>query len=51
MRFVRIEFAGKKSKGSSPLSATLAGVGNKTVLENIMVSYSGGDSFAVLGEI
>jgi hypothetical protein len=25
----------------------LAGVGNKTVLENIMVSYSGGDSFAL----
>jgi len=50
MRFVRIEFAGKKVKGSSPLNAlTLAGVGNKTVLENVMVSYSGGDSFAVIG--
>ncbi|MDG2431068.1 hypothetical protein [Flavobacterium sp.] len=50
MRFVRIEFAGKKIKGSPTLnSLTLAGVGSKTIMENIMVSYSGGDSFSVIG--
>jgi hypothetical protein len=50
MRFVRIEFAGKRVKSSPSLNAlTFAGVGNKTILENIMVSYSGGDSFAVIG--
>ncbi|MBK0369659.1 hypothetical protein [Flavobacterium agrisoli] len=50
LRFVRIEFAGKKVKGASTMNAlTLAGLGNKTVLENIMVSYSGGDSFAMIG--
>ncbi|OCB77177.1 hypothetical protein [Flavobacterium crassostreae] len=50
MRFVRVEFAGKRVKGSPSLNAlTFAGVGNKTILENVMVSYSGGDSFAVIG--
>ena len=50
LKFVRIEFAGKKVKGSDTFNAvTIAGVGNKTVLENIMVSYSGGDSFAFYG--
>lgn len=50
MRFVRVEFAGKKIKGSPTLnSITFAGVGNKTILENVMVSYSAGDSFSVIG--
>ena len=50
MRFVRVEFAGKKIKASPTLnSITLAGVGNKTIIENVMVSYSGGDSFGVIG--
>ncbi|WP_281309467.1 hypothetical protein [Flavobacterium flavigenum] len=50
LRFVRIEFAGKKVKGAGTFNGlTLAGVGNKTILENIMVSYSGGDSFGVFG--
>lgn len=50
LKYVRIEFAGKKVKGMDSFNGlTIAGVGNKTVLENIMVSYSGGDSFAFYG--
>jgi len=50
LKYVRIEFAGKKVKGMDPFNGlTVAGVGNKTILENIMVSYSGGDSFAFYG--
>ncbi|WP_125720439.1 hypothetical protein [Flavobacterium ustbae] len=50
LKYVRIEFAGKKVKGADSFNAlTVAGVGNKTVIENIMVSYSGGDSFAFYG--
>lgn len=50
LRFVRIEFAGKKVKGVGNFNALLlAGVGNKTILENIMVSHSAGDSFGILG--
>lgn len=50
LKFVRIEFAGKKVKGLDTFNGlTVAGVGNKTILENIMVSYSGGNSFAFYG--
>lgn len=50
LRFVRVEFAGKKVKGAPVLnSITFAGVGNKTVLDNVMVSFSGGDSFGIIG--
>src|SRR5690606_22437337 len=50
IKFVRIEFAGAKVKGASDFNGLLlAGVGNKTILENIMVSYSAGDSFDILG--
>ncbi|MCL6462402.1 MAG: hypothetical protein I4O51_11110 [Flavobacterium micromati] len=51
MRYVRIEFAGAKAQsGGENLNALLlAGVGNKTILENIMVSFSAGDSFEFLG--
>ncbi len=50
LKYVRIEFAGKKVKGLDTFNGlTIAGVGNKTVIENIMVSYSGGDSFAFYG--
>ncbi|WP_281227245.1 hypothetical protein [Flavobacterium aquiphilum] len=51
MKFVRIEFAGKKVRGSSEgfNALLLGGIGNKTILENIMVSYAAGDSFEVLG--
>ncbi|RTY80582.1 hypothetical protein EKL97_10945 [Flavobacterium sp. LS1P28] len=50
LRFVRIEFAGKKVKGKENFNALLlAGIGNKTILENIMVGYSAGDSFEIFG--
>ncbi|MCV9929661.1 hypothetical protein OIU83_18510 [Flavobacterium sp. LS1R49] len=50
LRYVRIEFAGKKVKGSGNMNAlTLAGVGSKTTLENVMASFAGGDSFDMIG--
>jgi hypothetical protein len=50
LKFVRIEYAGKKPRGSENFNALLlGGIGNKTILENIMVSYAAGDSFEVLG--
>jgi hypothetical protein len=50
MRFVRIEFAGKKIKGFKEFnSLTIAGVGNKTVIENVMSSFSGKDAFGIYG--
>ncbi len=50
LRFVRIEFAGKKIKGEENFNGLLlAGIGNKTILENIMVSYAAGDSFGIYG--
>lgn len=51
LRFVRIEFAGAKTTNSAEKfnSLLLGGVGNKTILENIMISFSGGDSFEVHG--
>ena len=50
IRYVRIEFAGKKSKGFKEFnSLTLAGVGSKTVLDNIMCSFSADDSFEFFG--
>lgn len=50
LKFVRIEFAGKKPRGQENFNALLlGGIGNKTILENIMVSYAAGDAFEVLG--
>ena len=50
LRYVRIEFAGKRTKEFGYFNGlTLAGVGNKTILENIMVSYCAGNSFNILG--
>tara|TARA_R110000772_G_scaffold247052_1_gene360822 strand:+ start:110 stop:1420 length:1311 start_codon:yes stop_codon:yes gene_type:complete len=50
LKYVRIEYAGKRTKEYGYFSGlTLAGVGNETVLENIMVTYSEGNSFYVIG--
>jgi hypothetical protein len=50
LRFVRIEYAGKKVRGSGNFNGLfLGGVGSKTTLENVMVSYCAGDSFEVFG--
>lgn len=50
MKYVRIEFAGKKVKNSKPLNGLcLAGVGNRTTLDYIQVSFSNNDSFDCYG--
>jgi len=50
LKYVRIEYAGRKVRGSENFNALLlGGIGNKTILENIMVSYAAGDAFEVLG--
>lgn len=50
LKYVRIEYAGKRTKEFGYFNGlTLAGVGDETVLENIMVSYSAGSSFYILG--
>ena len=50
LRYVRIEFAGKRIKNDEYFNGLLlAGVGNKTIFDNIMISYSGGNSLEVLG--
>lgn len=50
LKYVRIEYAGKRTRDYGYLNGlTLAAVGNKTVVENIMVSYCEGNSFHVIG--
>lgn len=50
IRYVRIEFAGKRIKGNDNFSGLLlAGLGSKTIIENVMVSYCGGNSFDIFG--
>ena len=50
LRYVRIEYAGKRTKEYGYFSGlTLAGVGNGTFIENVMVSYSEGNSFNIIG--
>ena len=48
--YVRIEYAGKRTKNYGYLNGlTLAGVGQQTVINNVMVSYCEGNSFNILG--
>jgi len=50
LRYVRIEYAGKRiGRGNYFNGLLLAGVGKETILENIMVSFSAGNSFEILG--
>ncbi len=50
LRYVRIEFAGTRTKSDGNFNSLLiAGVGNKTIIENIMVSFAGGNSFEING--
>ncbi len=50
LKYVRIEYAGKRIKGAGNFNGLLlASVGNQTTLENIMVSYSAGNSIEVWG--
>lgn len=50
LSFVRIEYAGKRTKNYGYFNGlTLAGVGQKTIIDNVMVSYCKGNSFNILG--
>tara|TARA_R110002124_G_scaffold138576_6_gene302165 strand:+ start:96807 stop:98117 length:1311 start_codon:yes stop_codon:yes gene_type:complete len=50
LKYVRIEYAGKRTRDYGYYnSLTLAGIGNNTLIENVMVSYSAGNSFYVEG--
>ncbi|OUS00125.1 hypothetical protein A9Q86_11840 [Flavobacteriales bacterium 33_180_T64] len=50
LRYVRIEFAGKRTKKYGYFNGlTLAGVGQHTIIDNVMVSYCEGNSFSILG--
>tara|TARA_R110002049_G_scaffold90007_1_gene225960 strand:- start:678 stop:2009 length:1332 start_codon:yes stop_codon:yes gene_type:complete len=50
LRYVRIEYAGKRIKNAGYFNALLlASVGSETVFENVMVSYSAGNSFEIWG--
>lgn len=50
LKYVRIEYAGSRVKtGLSFNGLLLAGVGRETVLENVMVSNSGGNSVEIWG--
>jgi len=50
LSYVRIEFAGKRTKRYGYFNGlTLAGVGQKTTIDNVMVSYCKGNSFNILG--
>jgi hypothetical protein len=50
LNYARIEFAGRKLNLQKELNGlSLAGVGNKTKLENIQISFSNDDSFECYG--
>lgn len=50
LKYVRIEYAGKRIKNVGYFNGLLlASVGCETVLENVMVSYSAGNSYEIWG--
>lgn len=50
LKYVRIEYSGRKLSAKKELNGiSFAGVGNKTKIENIQVSYSNDDSFEFYG--
>ncbi|HEX9599945.1 MAG TPA: hypothetical protein VF985_00510 [Mariniflexile sp.] len=50
LKYIRIEFAGKRIRNDDYFNGLLlACVGYKTIVENIMISYSAGNSFEVWG--
>lgn len=50
LKYVRIEYAGRKLSASKELNGlSLAGVGRKTVVSNIQISFSNDDSFECYG--
>lgn len=52
LKYVRIEFAGKKKKnGINIQGLSLAGVGSKSIISNIQVSFCNDDAFSFYGGI
>ncbi|SFC97551.1 hypothetical protein [Flavobacterium phragmitis] len=50
LKYVRIEYAGRKLSASKELNGlSLAGVGRKTIVSNIQISFSNDDSFECYG--
>ncbi|MFD2824671.1 hypothetical protein ACFS5M_13395 [Lacinutrix iliipiscaria] len=50
LRYVRIEYAGKRKRdGGNFYALLLAGIGTETTIDNVMVSYSAGNSVDVFG--
>lgn len=50
LKYVRIEYSGKRIGTAGNFSGVmLAGVGNETMIQNVMISYCEGDAFRVLG--
>lgn len=50
LKYIRIEYSGKKINGSKEINAlTFAGVGKNTVVNHIQVSYSNADAFQFIG--
>ncbi len=50
LTYVRVEYAGKRTKKYGYFNGiTLAGIGQKTIINNVIVSYCEGNSFNVLG--
>ncbi|MFB3387922.1 hypothetical protein [Flavobacterium sp. LAR06] len=50
LKYVRVEYAGRKLSSLKELNGiSLAGVGRKTILSNIQISYSNDDSFECYG--
>lgn len=50
LKYVRVEYSGKNLNSDTKLNGiTLAGVGSKTIIENIQVSYASDDSFEFYG--
>ncbi len=52
LKYVRIEFAGKKEKnGINTNGLSLAGVGSKSIISNVQVSFCNDDAFGIYGGI
>lgn len=52
LKYVRIEFAGKKGKnGLNSKGLSLAGVGSKSIISNVQVSFCNEDAFVFYGGI
>lgn len=50
LKYVRVEYSGRKLSDKKELNAiSFAGVGSKTVIQNIQISYSNDDSFEFYG--